>query len=369
MTTGYYFSLAGENDNAALCALAKNIGMEGPLCLTFSKDPDFFRAEKLGASSLDVITVRERETDRVVGFGSRSIRNVFMNGVPREIGYLSSLRGLPEVRKGTLLARAYKMLKRVHEDGKVPCYFTTILEDNEYAKAMLTSGRAGLPRYTEAGPYHTYLFDRHIWNRDWRDAGFEVDHVPATESAEILEFINAENQRYQFAPHLRLEDFAPEGIFSPYYAPKTFFVARKNGLVVAAAAPWDQYASKQIIVERYNPALSLLRYGYNAYAYWRRMPRLPRAGSVVRPLFISFLAVREGCFDAVPPLLGAIIRYYDAPIYHSVVMGFNAEHSLAKLVSREPHYLIKSRIYMVDWNNGANVCSDGRMAQPEVSLL
>ena len=130
MSSRYSFALATEKDDAELRKIIRNLPMEGSIRIIFQKEPNFFTAERIGAKALEVLLCREQGDERIVGFGSRSVRRVFVNGKPEEIGYLSSLRAIPEVRGGTLLPRAYKALRELHRDGKVPFYFTTIFDEN-----------------------------------------------------------------------------------------------------------------------------------------------------------------------------------------------------------------------------------------------
>ena len=58
---------------------------------------------------------------RIIGFGCRSLRDVYINGEARTVGYLSSLRVLPAYRNIGLVARGYAFFRRLHrEDGSVP---------------------------------------------------------------------------------------------------------------------------------------------------------------------------------------------------------------------------------------------------------
>jgi hypothetical protein len=105
--------------------------------------------------SRQVVACRDQNTGRIFGFGCRSLRELYVNGQPTVVGYLSSLRVLPEYRNRGLVARGYAFFRRLHADGRTPFYLTTIAEGNETALQILTSGRAGLPMYHAAGRYHT----------------------------------------------------------------------------------------------------------------------------------------------------------------------------------------------------------------------
>src|SRR5262249_24988502 len=148
-----------------------------------------FAAAVVDGRFRQVIAARDGTTGRVVGFGSRSIAERHVNGRPEPIGYLSSLRLLPAHRNPGLLARGYALFRRLHADRRAPFYLTTITEDNESARAVLTSGRAGLPTYHFAGRYHTVAIPLVRWMPS-RSRSLAVAVRPAREAdlPEVLAF-------------------------------------------------------------------------------------------------------------------------------------------------------------------------------------
>src|SRR6266571_2823670 len=153
----FEFALAGEAEDDALRTLLRHISMPGNITLSFLREPSFFLAEQAGNISSQVLVCKDRQKDQVVGMGSRSIRCVYIDGKPTRVGYLSMLRGTTEARGNIALARGYRYLQTLHADGAVPYYFTTVLDDNTTAKALLTSGRARLPTYQPVARLITYL--------------------------------------------------------------------------------------------------------------------------------------------------------------------------------------------------------------------
>src|SRR5207248_343014 len=150
----YRFELAGPADDADLRRVLAETPMAGRVAVTFRRDPSYFSAPEVDGHCRQVVAAREVETGRLVGFGSRSLRRLYVNGGPREVGYLSSLRLLAGHRNRGLVARGYAFFRGLHGDGRAPLYLTTIAEGNELAVRTLTSGRAGLPAYHDAGRYH-----------------------------------------------------------------------------------------------------------------------------------------------------------------------------------------------------------------------
>ena len=129
--------------------------MDGQIAVSFRREPSYFAAAAVEGSFRQVVAARDCRTERIVGFGSRSVRRRFFNGQPRAIGYLGALRLLPDHRNRGLLARGFRFFRELHGDGRAQLYLTTIAAGNETAIRQLTSGRAGLPAYHDAGEFHT----------------------------------------------------------------------------------------------------------------------------------------------------------------------------------------------------------------------
>src|SRR4029077_4739102 len=76
------------------------------------------------------------------------------NGESASLGYLADLRLQSQYRGGTLVARGYRFLQRLHEDCRTRLYTTVIFSENHAALTTIASGRAGLPQYHDQGTIH-----------------------------------------------------------------------------------------------------------------------------------------------------------------------------------------------------------------------
>src|SRR5436853_6403979 len=94
----FEFALSEEAEDDELRALLRRISMSGNITLAFLREPSFFLAEQAGNVKSQVMVCKDRQKGQIVGMGSRSIRDVYIDGKPTRVGYLSMLRGLPEVR-------------------------------------------------------------------------------------------------------------------------------------------------------------------------------------------------------------------------------------------------------------------------------
>ncbi len=137
----YRFELAGPKDDAELRAVLAETPMPGAISVAFRREPSYFAAAVVDGRFRQVIAARDEQTERIVGFGSRSVGMRYVNGRPTAVGYLSGLRILEEHRCAGVLARGYAFVRKLHEDGRTPLYVTTIATENRAALAVLTGGR------------------------------------------------------------------------------------------------------------------------------------------------------------------------------------------------------------------------------------
>lgn len=340
------FELAVEGDDAALRALFRRTPLPGPISLLFLREPSFFAAERIGNEESQVIVARDPSTGEILGSGCRSFRRLYVNGAETTVGYLSMLRGDPRARGGTGLARGYRFLRELHADGRAPFYITAIFDENRAARALLTSGRAGLPAYTPAGGVRTFLIPIR-----YRGGRRSPDVAPA--GTEALSSLNAWNRRHQFAPVVR-------ELTLPMYAFRG---------TLGTLAVWDQQSTRQLTVSSYAPALALVRPLYNAAARLRRHPPLPPPGETIRMLYGAFVSAR----DDDPAILAALVDHVRAEWsgrgHDFLAVGMAVDHPLAPVLVARAARTIDSTLYIVTWSAEERPALDGRRIHPEIATL
>ena len=148
-------SLADKDDDDALRTRMAADCLPGNISVSFRREPSFFHASRVQGEHCQVMKCVDRSTGKLIGLGSRLTRNVYINGEIKRIGYLADLRIHSDYRGGTALIRGYKFLKKLHKNDPVPFYYSMILEDNQAANTLLSSGRCGLPIYQYIGRFLT----------------------------------------------------------------------------------------------------------------------------------------------------------------------------------------------------------------------
>ncbi len=343
----FEFSLASEVEDEELRALLRRIAMPGNITLSFQREPSFLLAEQAGSIASQVMICRDRTKDQIVGMGSRSIRDVYIDSKPARVGYLSMLRGVPEARGNIALARGYRYLRELHADGAVPYYFTTILDDNTEARNLLTSARGGLPVYKPLAQLTTYLIPLRR-NRFHKNASNVINKVDQPQLTEAVAFLQQWNSQYQFAPVYTPADILGQSKLLPAFCSEHFYAYHEKGEIRGTLGVWDQQSFKQTVVTAYSRNMQLLRPFYNLYAAITGNPGLPPAASEIKVLYASFLSGNESACEA---LLNRVRSDWSGKGYDYLSLGFCADNPLSQLASRYATQRIASTVYIVYWQD------------------
>ena len=346
--------------------------MEGRIRITLEREPDSFLAAAIEGDIHQVIVARDEASGRLMGMGSRSELDAYLNGRRARLGYLSQLRTDRRLRgRPRSLKAGYAKLRELHNDGAAPFYVTTIIKDNLPARRILEAGIEGLPVYRPLESFVTLVLPVARRCRNPPPPDITVDRGGAADLGEIADCLQRCSQRYQFAPcwsretltssertrDLRLEDF---------------YLARRDRRVVGCLARWDQRGFKQSVVQGYARSLGLLSPVINLARPWLAAPRLPRPGEQLRSAFVSHVAVDDDDPDLLVALLAA--AYNDAvggPL-DCLLLGFARRNPLLRAVEASfQHRQYVSILYVVHWEDGAAAVDalDGRIPHLEAAIL
>ena len=374
----YQFELATPDDDADLRHVLAATPMEGRIAVAFRREPSWFAGAVVDGCFRQVIACRDLRTGRIIGLGCRSVREVYINGRPGLVGYLSSLRVLPEHRNIGLVARGYAAFRELHSDGRVPYYLTTIATGNRTALKVLTSGRAGLPVYHPAGEYHTVAMT--LSRQRKRTAAGKVSIRPANakDLPAVLDLLATAGPRRQFFPRLAANDFlSPAGTMRGLSLDK-LLLAERAGRLIGTLAGWDQSSYRQSVVHAYQGWLRWVRPFYNAWTWLIDQPGLPQPGTAFRYLMGALPVVADDDENVFAAMLEELRQR---------ASGFNAEapggrwtHLLLGLHEADPLLRVAQRfrvasyvthLFLVCWPDGeeTRLALDGRVPYLEAGSL
>jgi hypothetical protein len=350
----YAIGLATAADDDDLRRLLRETPMPGPIEVSLEREPDFFAAARQEGGRHHTVAIRDRLTGRLAAMGSRSVYEMFVDGQPQRVGYLSQLRIAPEHRRPgrQLLRLGFDLLRQTHAEGEASFDITTIIDGNETARRILEAGLPGLPRYQRLEEFVTFLLPVRGGVRAGR-RGIEVATGSALLLPGILDCLERFGRRHQFAWHWTSNILPPE----------RFYVALAGDHIAGCLALWDQRAFKQVVIR-----------GYDRTMTWRRPllnllgARLPPVGEPLAHAHLSHVAVDDDDPQVLAALLAAAMEGARRDKLDCVTIGSAARHPLSEVVRR--CYRCReyvSILYAVHWDQPPTL--DGRIPHPEVAVL
>jgi hypothetical protein len=369
----YTLELATAADDADLRRIMAATPTDGRVVVSFRREPSYFEAAEVEGDFRQVVAARDGRSGRLVGFGSRAIRRRYVNGEARPVGYLSSLRLLPEHRGGSLVARGYRFFRELHGDGRAALYLTTIAEGNEPALRVLTRGRRALPGYHFAGRYVTLAlpFGGRRPPRGGDDAQLSIRPAAPDDRDAVAAFLQREGPRRQFFPVYRPRDLFRDAGPLRGLAAADLLLAFRDGRLIGTLGAWDQHAFKQAVVCGYRGVLRRARRLYNAAAWLAGRVPLPPPGEPLRYLAAALPVVENDDPAVFAALLRALLARQSRGGASHLLLGLHESDPLLAGLKRLRAERYLTRLYLVCWPDGDHLRAslDGRPIYLELGCL
>jgi hypothetical protein len=349
----YRFDLACPVHDQDLRRVLAATPMPGPIAICLRREPSYFDAAVVDGRFRQVMAACECATNRIVGFGSRSVGERFVNGRPQAIGYLSALRLLMDHRHRGVVAAGYGYLRQLHADRRTPMYLTTIADGNHLARTILTSGRRWLPHYHDAGRFVTAVLPVRRRRRGAiRSPDVTVRSASEADLPAVLAFLEAEGPRRQFFPCYRADDFGtPTGAFRDL-AIRDLLLAERGSRLVGILGGWNQQGFRQMVVHGYCRRLRWLRPFYNGWARWHGRPCLPAPGKAFRFLTAALPVVADDDSEVFALLLETLCQRAATGPWDGVLVGLAEADPLLPVLERCRPTWYGARLYHVCWEDG-----------------
>ena len=367
--TRFAIALAERGDDAELRALLRNNPMNGSMQVTFEREPDFFAACAIRGSFHQVGVGRDSNSGRIVGLGTRSIADAFVNGQSVQFGWLSDLRLEPAHRGGTLVARGYRFLRQLHGDGRVELYGTVIFQDNQTALRTIAATRAGLPAYHDLGVIHCPGINLRR-RKPTLTAGCDIVRGRRELVPEIVDCLNRNNVRKQFAPVHDVDSFIHGHRWKDFQL-ADFFVALRNNHVVGVVGRWDQSAFKQTRVISYGKRLRWMVPAANAVQTLLGAPAFPEPGQYVPFFYVSFIAIDQDDAGVFRALLRHVYNDSVGSSFRYAMVGLHERDPLLAAMNDYSLTPFAGRLFCVCFADGEHLYRtlDGRVPYIEAATL
>ena len=350
--TRYRFELAAPSDDAALRSVMSQTPMPGNVALSFEREPSYLNSNVVHGKQRQTVVCRDTKSDEIVGVATRCVREMFVGGEKKRVGYLGGLRFVKHARKRGLLARGYRFVRELHDSdaNAPPFYLTTIADGNTEAINSLTSERAGLPTYRLLSRLHTLVLPI--------QKGVDCSRLPALKKCEVskladpeqlIEFLNVQGFCKTFLPVYESDDFGrPDGTFRDLDR-SSIVIAKRDGKIVGCAGVWDQRPFRQTIVRGYSRTIGILRPLINQWSRLTGGIQLPRVGQPLNACFVCFPVVAGDDAAVFHLILRRLVRM--APANAScLLLGLCEDDPLLRIAASHSRWQYTTRLYAVSWD-------------------
>jgi len=337
-------SLAEKSDDELLRDCLRKNEMSGSISVSFETEPSFFNALSVQGGESQVI-IGKTENGEIIGFGVRSIKQAYVNGEIVDIGYLSGLRVNPEFRNNSFLARGYKFFRELDQDRRVHFYLTTIIEDNETARRVLESGRAGLPNYIPIDAISTFFIKPRARKVIPKHEIVKGNDIPLEE---IVDFMNEHGSNKQFYPYYGTSDFNSSRLRD--LRQDDFYVAVKRNEILGVVVKWDQESFKQTRVTGYDWKMQIAKPLINLASGFSNIPKLPRKGNLLHYFYAAFPTIKDNNPQVLESLLNEVASDSENQGYDYFTIGLTQSDPLSRAVKPFNPREYRSVVYLVSFD-------------------
>ena len=368
------FELATAADDADLRRLLRVNPLPGEIGLSYEREPSYWAASTIDGPLHQTLVARSRD-GRVVGMGSRTLRELYVNGKATAVGYMSQMRVDPNFAWGAalpkVLAQGWRFYRQLHQDGCTPYYLVSLVMGDSVAGRMMNAGLPDWPTLTSVGRLQTYALHTRRTRPLPRLAHDLCLRRATPEDAHALaDCLTRNHCRHQFAPVWTPEKLAVL-IQMADLDWHDFWLVERGMQVVGTLARWNQRRLKQSVVRGYAGVLRWARPWVNVAARLGLAPRLPSIGEQVRHAFASHFAVDNDDPDVAAALLAAVYNDAVAAGDDYLMLGLDSNHSLNAIVRPYRHVVYGTQLCLAAWGADVELARqvEGGQMGVEIALL
>lgn len=288
MPREYHFEIMDQDPQNQLLQCLEQGSFKGNISLLYTRKPRALDSFLKEGRILRVYGCFKE--NQLQGFGAAAVNRLWLAGEPQDTAYLFSFRvNVTGARALAELPRGYGLHFREMETLGVKSCFTTILEENGPAIAMLEKNRRSMPEYHYLGRVMT--LSRRTTRAPRLPIGWSFCQAKPEDWPELLQFLEEQGRSMDYFPLLSMDDLKT-GLTSP--KGEDFYLLRNaQEKILAAGAAWDQRSYKQYIPVAYGGIMKAL----NPLSSWLfplfGFPPLPDLNEAMNFYLLSCWAVAE----------------------------------------------------------------------------
>ncbi|OVE75569.1 hypothetical protein BVX97_04065 [bacterium E08(2017)] len=332
--------------------LMRETPMPGFAKIAYKREPSFFDAQNVEGRSHTTIVGRDKLTGEIIGMGSCSFKQVYINGKESTIGYLNSLRLRDGYRNNTYLARGFQAFASMSNHNKNTLFLASVISSNKPASQMLTKERRYMPGMQKIGSFvnmaismaHPPVLSNHP-----RAA---IRPASISDISAIVEFLDTHGRKRQFFPLYKINDFNTETGLLKGLRPESILMAYVGDQLMGVCACWNQRSFRSHSINSYSRLVGRLRPIINLYAGVRKLPNLPPPDSEIECAYLSLVCIKDDDTAVFDEMLSEIIKR-NRLAHKILIVGMHEADPLHKSsLLRYRHINYPSTLYGFTIGNG-----------------
>lgn len=328
---------ASETDGAEVLAMMESGQSDGAFRMIATRRPNPVLSCRQENGRVRIGIIRDGR-QRIAAQFCVSPGRYYINGGAASVGYVSGVRKHPDYQ-GILDWKA--MAAYVKEAG-CELYTCSFLGDNEAVRKMFARKHKHFPQLFPLTGYTTYMINpQAVPYKKSGDFSFRV--MTVADRPRVLEFVNREGARYQFAPVF--------SSFSQFYGLKESdcYVMEQGGVIKAFGALWNQSGYKQYIVTEYKGWMAWMEKLSGLFERAGYIPMPKKNEPLVYPA-LSFFYAQEGDKDLYENFLARICREIQKD-YRMFLIGMAHNHPNRPSIQKIRSIHFDSRLYYVRFDS------------------
>jgi hypothetical protein len=259
--------------------------------------------------------------DRLVGYSMVCRKSLYVNSIPREIGYLANMYVLPEARKlGWLYKASEPLFKEVLEEAGLG--YATTLVGNKRTETMIGRRITKFPFIPHSKPIGVNcIYNIMITFNKRNHSEYLVRRATEADTSHIARLLDEEYRDRLFAPVMSPENLRNTIERRPDFSISDYFIAEKEGRIVGTCSAWDISAIRKLRVMAYRKQYRTIKLAYSMVAPVLGFPKLPLPGEAFREIVINDFGVENRDPEILKSLLVHVYQEYRKKGYNMIQIG------------------------------------------------
>jgi GNAT superfamily N-acetyltransferase len=284
---------ATKEDNQVLQELQAKCPQGKTLIVSIVNTPDFFARAKAYHSYKVFVAC---EDNQIVGSAACAIREAFLNGTLRRVGYEFQYFTSPDYRGKGIAGQLHKQIRNYFNQHGVALSYLLVIEGNLPAMRLFKSLGFNFHRTLTMPSLAIYK------KIDVAHQG-TIRQIGPEEWSKVSDLLNDTWQDYDLVEPISAEALTQFVNRTPAYNLNNLFVVEDHGEILACLGFWDWGQIMKITLKARSLKMKIMGSLLDITRLFWSMPRIPKVGDTLKQWCLTPIGFKD------PKYLAALLRY------------------------------------------------------------